>query len=234
MPHAIILDLDDTILAYDAAARGCWRAVCEEFADAIGVDAAALFAAITAESAWFWDDPERHRVGRQDLTAARREIILRVLARLGGDPAPAAAMAARREALHTSALAPFPGALETVRAWHAAGVPLALITNGAAAPQNAKIDRFGLRPYFRSIVVEGAFGVGKPDPRVFQHTLAALHVAPADAWMIGDNLALDIAPAQALGLTGVWNDYAHTGLPPNAPVVPRRIIRGLAELRELR
>jgi putative hydrolase of the HAD superfamily len=231
MPRAIILDLDDTILAYDAAAEGCWSAVCAEFAPAAGVTADALLAGVTAESAWYWSDPERHRVGRQDLTAARREIILRVLGRLGGNPAPAAAMAEMRQALHDAALFPFPGALETVRAWHAAGVPLALITNGAAVPQHAKIDRFGLRPYFHSIVVEGEFGTGKPDPRVFRHTLDVLGVAPADAWMIGDHLHLDIAPAQALGLTGIWNDHAGTGLPADAPVVPDRIIRNLAELQ---
>jgi FMN phosphatase YigB (HAD superfamily) len=48
--------------------------------------------------------------------------------------------------------------------------------------------------------------------------------------MVGDNLAHDIAPALALGMQGIWVDYARAGLPPTAPCMPSRIIGALPEL----
>src|SRR5689334_14119358 len=32
LPKAILLDLDDTILSFDAGAAGCWREICARFA----------------------------------------------------------------------------------------------------------------------------------------------------------------------------------------------------------
>ena len=65
---------------------------------------------------------------------------------------------------------------------------------------------------------------------MFRHALAQLDTAPTDAWMVGDNLLHDIAPAQALGMTGIWNDFRGQGLPAAAPCVPHRMIRALEEL----
>ena len=48
--------------------------------------------------------------------------------------------------------------------------------------------------------------------------------------MVGDHLTYDIAPALALGMQGIWVDYARTGLPAPAPCVPSRIIGALPEL----
>ena len=56
---------------------------------------------------------------------------------------------------------------------------LGLVTNGAAAPQRAKIDRFDLARFFDVIVVEGEAGFGKPDRRVFERALGALGVDAA-------------------------------------------------------
>jgi putative hydrolase of the HAD superfamily len=78
--------------------------------------------------------------------------------------------------------------------------------------------------------VEGEFGVGKPDNAVFAYALQVLKRAPQDVWMVGDNLAHDIAPALALGMQGIWVDYTRAGLPKTAPCVPSRIIGALTEL----
>jgi putative hydrolase of the HAD superfamily len=227
----MLLDLDDTIVAYDAASAGSWREVCEEFAQRVGTEAGALCAAVQAQAQWFWGDPERHRRGRLDMVAARRRIVSDVLAALGmPDAGLARAMAERRTELHEARIEPFPGALETLGALRQRGVRLALVTNGAAEAQTRKVDRFGLRPLFDCIVIEGVFGAGKPDPRVFRHALTELGALPAEAWMVGDNLTYDIAPARALGLYAVWHDVRGAGLPDSAPAVPDRIIRGLPEL----
>lgn len=49
-----------------------------------------------------------------------------------------------------------------------------------------------------------AVGVAKPDARIFEITLDALGVAPARAWMVGDNPYADVRAATAAGLSTVW------------------------------
>jgi putative hydrolase of the HAD superfamily len=230
LPPAILFDLDDTILDYSGMITSAWESVCREFAPS-DLEPMALARAILQQSDWYWADPARHQRGRLNLTAARQEVVAFALTALGiDDPVLAQTMAQRRTELHDASIHPFPGALDTLHQLTTAGVRLALITNGAADAQLRKIDRFNLAPFFECLVVEGVFGVGKPDPRVFQHALTTLGVAPAQAWMVGDNLTFDIAPAQALGIYAVWNDPRGQGMPAVPPARPDRVIRTIAEL----
>ena len=48
--------------------------------------------------------------------------------------------------------------------------------------------------------------------------------------MIGDNLTLDIAASQQLGIFAIWFDPSHKGLPKESSVHPDRIIHSLPEL----
>ena len=170
--------------------------------------------------------------GRLNLEEARRQVVMRALEVLGApNPAVAEKIARLRTALHEQRIAPFPGAIEVLRKIRGAGsTRLGLVTNGASDKQRAKINQHGLETFFDCIVVEGEFGCGKPDERVFRHALQMLETAPADAWMVGDNLLHDIAPAQALGLRGIWHDFRGKGLPADAPCLPARTIRRLDEL----
>jgi putative hydrolase of the HAD superfamily len=113
-----------------------------------------------------------------------------------------------------------------------ARVPMALLTNGAAQNQRRSVERLGLAPYFDCIVIEGEFGVGKPDERVFRHALEVCSTAPETTWMVGDNLWADIAPAVALSMHAVWVDEQDLGLPEDAPARPHRIVRAISELVE--
>ena len=124
----------------------------------------------------------------------------------------------------------FPGSIGTIEHFRAAGVRLGLVTNGDSEGQRAKIRRFGLESYFESIVIEGEFGVGKPDERIFRHTLGQLGVSGDEAWMVGDRLEWEIGPAQALGIQGIWVDVAGDGLPPEIDFRPDRIVQRIAEL----
>jgi putative hydrolase of the HAD superfamily len=99
--------------------------------------------------------------------------------------------------------------------------------------QRDKIARFDLERLFDVIVIEGEFGVGKPDARVYRHALSALGTPPEAAWMVGDNLEWDVTAPMRLGLRAVWIDRNGDGLPPGHGVRPDRIIRSLAELDRL-
>jgi putative hydrolase of the HAD superfamily len=235
-PLALLLDLDDTILDDSSLVHESWSEACSGLADRLApLDAAVVVDAIRNTSRWFWNDPDRHREGRLQLDAARREVVRLALFELGVDDADLAACIgdaySHRRDIGMTLL---PDALNTVRWLRDSGRRLGLLTNGAAAAQRRKIVRFELAGLFDVILVEGELGFGKPDERVYQRALSALAVKPADTWMVGDNLEWDVAAPQKLGLSGVWIDARGRGLPANAKVRPDHIVRSLAELRSLK
>jgi putative hydrolase of the HAD superfamily len=231
-PQAIIFDLDDTIIDDSSSVERSWRAVCREAANRVqGLDADALFATIARVRDQFWSDPDRHREGRQDLRAASRRIVDEALRSLGFDlPALAATVANRYRDLREAAVRPFPGVVETLEGLRALSVRLGLITNGSGPGQRAKIERFDLARHFDHILIEGEFGCGKPDERVYQTTMQSLGSQPKQTWSVGDNLEWDIAVPQRLGLYAIWVDASEAGLPAGASVRPDRVIRSIAEL----
>ena len=234
LPPAVIFDLDDTILSDDAVSDSCWEQVCGTFADRIsqlGLNPGDLLSEIRQVRLWFWDDPVRSHRGGLDLVAARREILSLALAQLHTQSSELVQeIVDVYMKLKSDTVLPFPGALDTLAALRERGIKLALISNGNAQEQRAKVRRAGLEPRFESILIGGEFGVAKPDPRVFRHTLEQLQVAPAQAWMVGDNLTNDIGAAQAVGIYGVWVDWRSKGLPPESSVTPDRIINTITEL----
>jgi len=122
--------------------------------------------------------------------------------------------------------------METLQTLQDRGIRMGLITNGRAEFQRAKIRRFELARYFDFILIEGEFGVGKPDPCVFKYGLEQFGASPAQVWMIGDDLEYDMRPAQELGIETVWVNHAKTDLPSNSAITPTRMICSLAELIE--
>ena len=124
----------------------------------------------------------------------------------------------------------FPGAHDAIDALRALGVKLALVTNGGALTQRAKVERFKLAHRFHHIQIEGEQGFGKPEERAYLHAMDALGVTAEDTWMIGDNLEWEVEVPQKLGIYAIWMDVHGDGLPPDSTVKPDRIIRSLGEL----
>jgi putative hydrolase of the HAD superfamily len=231
LPRALLLDLDDTILDDSGSGEACWDGACAAHAAAAGVAPDALRRAVDEEKALHWADPDRHRIGRLDLPAARTRIVAAALRSLGRpDDALAARLARDYGERRRAAWRLFPGAAEALDAFRSRGIRLALLTNGASDVQREKLARFDLARRFEGIFIEGEFGCGKPDPRVFRAALDAVGAAPRDAWVVGDNLEWEVAPARALGMGSVWVDARARGLPPDPPAVPDRVVRSIAEL----
>ena len=198
------------------------------------LDPLRVYDAIERAREWYWADPDRHRVGRLDLAAARREVVRIALRDLGADDSTLAQQIGDTyHDLRDAGLQPFADAIDTVRWLRSRGCRLALLTNGGGAMQRGKITRFGLADLFDTILIEGEVGFGKPDPRVYARALDSLEVAAADTWMVGDNLEWDVAEPQRQGIYGIWIDVWGRGLPPRHSVRPDRIIRRLSELRSI-
>lgn len=231
-PKAILFDMDGTLVDWRSGMDEKWLLACENACARVKmIDARKLYEMILQRRTWFWEDRERATRGRMDLLAASTEIATHALADMGvddGDLARAIARDFRRQ--REEALTLYHGAIETLEAVLARGIATALITNGGAEPQRRTVERFALDRYFDCIVIEGEFGVGKPDERVFRHALETVICDPAAAWMVGDNLEADVGGAHALGIHTIWIDEAGAGLPADARVRPGRIIRSIAEL----
>ena len=235
LPPAIFFDLDDTIISYDAGAVPLWKEVCEAYCFQTGeFQAQQVFESVIRTSKWYWSDQERHRIGRLNLANARREVVTRAFHELGSDNlAGAHWIADEFSARRNASIVIFPDAEATLQDLQRRGVRLALLTNGAAQEQNAKIERFNLRQYFETILIEGEVGFGKPDERIYRLALARLKLSPEEVWMVGDNLEWDVAAPQTLGIYSIWHDWRKKGLPDGCGVVPDRIIHNISELKEV-
>jgi len=227
-PHAVLFDLDDTLIDYSGNVEGCWEAACAHVASA-GLEPAAVARAVHAVREEFWSDPVRHARERVDMIGAWTKIAAQALDRVG-HPSEllARAIATDFSARRMTTTVLFDDAVPCLRALAARDVPLGLVTNGDAAMQREKLARFALEPHFAVIVIEGEFGAGKPDAAVYRHALAALGARPDATVMVGDNFGWDVAGARDAGLVGVYLDRAGRGLPKNAGST--RVIRSLAEL----
>lgn len=231
--RAVLFDLDDTLLDYTGAAEHCWTAACAHGARA-GLDPAALADKVHEVRRWFWSDPDRHRRERTNMVRAWTKIAARALEDLGGaSPELAAAIAEDFASRRERGAVLFDDARPCLDALRARRIPLGLVTNGDAGMQRAKLARHALEHDFDVVVIEGEFGTGKPDPRVYRHALAELGVAAADAVMIGDNFEWDVAGALAVGIAGIYIDRAGKGVPAGASVAPTRVIDTLAPIADL-
>jgi HAD superfamily hydrolase (TIGR01549 family) len=159
-----------------------------------------------------------------DLSALRRESI-RMALRCGGDD-PALAEPAfdvffeerQRVDLYDDAL--------PVLAWLSERFPVVALSNG-----NADVNRVGLGQHFRASISAKAFGVGKPDPRIFHAAAEAAGVEAGDVLHVGDDPHLDGVGALQAGMQLAWlnrDDKAWE----HAPLQPHLTVRDLMALRE--
>jgi putative hydrolase of the HAD superfamily len=226
MIAALLFDLDDTLVVEEPAAVAAFEATARAASGhAVDVARLAVDARARARELWYaapthpycrsigissWEglwcrfegDGDELRALRRWAPEYRREAWRRALADQGvDDDALAEELGERFGAERRARHEVFP---DVPAALAAAGVPLALVTNGASCLQREKLAASGLADRFDAVVVSGDLGVRKPDASVFRHALSLLG-APADAAvMVGDNLESDIAGARAAGVRAVW------------------------------
>ena len=235
LPRAMLIDMDDTILSAYGRPEIAWNKVAAEFAGELGPHSPRQVAAAILESGRkFWATAEA--AWRLKLAEARQVVVRDGFAALAaaGQPALpvdlAVRLADRLTAYRDEEMFMFPGAHDAIDALKAHGVKLALVTNGAADTQRAKVERFALAHRFDHIQIEGEHGFGKPEERAYLHAMQALGVTAPETWMIGDNLEWEIVAPQRLGIYAIWMDTHGEGLPADSTVKPDRIIRSLSEL----
>jgi len=229
--RALLLDLDDTILDDRGGRDAAWERVAGLLAERAGLARDAVWTDLDRQARWFWSDAERHRRGRLDLVAARTEIVGRVIEAAGRrDDETAREAALRWTAERERAQRLHDGALDALAALRRRVSAMALVTNGAADAQRAKVVRFRLDAFFDHVQIEGEFGAGKPERVVYEHVLAVVGADPDEALMVGDSYEADVLGSLEAGLHAAWVDSARVGRPPHPAPRPHLTIPHIANL----
>ena len=106
----------------------------------------------------------------------------------------------------------YPGVDAGLRALHAAGHALGLITNKPAPHAQRLLAHFGWTPLFSVILGGGDTPELKPSPLPLQEALRRTGLSPANAWMVGDHHT-DLAAARRAGLRSIFlqSGFGHSG-----------------------
>jgi FMN hydrolase / 5-amino-6-(5-phospho-D-ribitylamino)uracil phosphatase len=229
-PRAVLFDLGGTLVEAPPAPPGT------RLAAALGLaDAPAQAHVITA-------------LVHRTVFPSPAALAERLRSELGLADDPTAAVAAVWEAEERAAKA-LHGAATCVAAVHAVGAKIAIVANvwspGAAALRGISS---AISPLIDHAHLSCETGSVKPSAAAFHGALDALGVKPADAIVVGDDLAEDVEPALALGMSAVWlrRDAADPGgvvtVDPHAAPVPipvavvpegARVARTLFEVRRI-
>jgi FMN hydrolase / 5-amino-6-(5-phospho-D-ribitylamino)uracil phosphatase len=223
-PVALTLDLDDTLWPIWPAIE---RAEAHLHAWLVQWAPATAGRFDTAGLRALRDEVARtHPHWAHDLSAVRLESLRRALAQAGDDER--LAEEAFEAFLHWRHRVDVYDDVVPALQRLASRYPIVALTNG-----NADLQAIGLAPWFRGVVSARAFGVGKPDPRIFLEACRQAGAAPARVLHIGDDLALDVHAALAAGLQAAWvarpDLHADTdGAPPGT----HHVVRDLRELAD--
>jgi putative hydrolase of the HAD superfamily len=103
------------------------------------------------------------------------------------------------------ALTRYPETERVLQYW-SARVPVALVTNGAARLQRAKLTVTGLESYFTAVIVSEEVGIGKPDAAPFAAAVDELQLTPGDVVMVGNDVERDITGARNARIRAIHVD----------------------------
>lgn len=185
MQRLALFDLDDTLVERRAA----FRAWAEEFVTDHGLDDKAVSWLLFADA---------HSSGPKDrfFTTVRDEFNL-------AEPADQLWAQYRRRMPELA----FCRAedLDALGRLRSAGWRIGIVTNGMLDNQLGKIQRTGLGALVDAWCISDEVGIRKPDPEIFRIVAQRCGTSAGHGgWMIGDDLALDIAGGHAAGLQTIW------------------------------
>ncbi len=232
MYTAIFLDIDNTLLDFDACAQFAMRRALIECALPCPTD---LWLVFKRENDIIWRRLEKGEITKEQLYRIRWSIILEALG-LDGSAGP---QVETRFAHHLARHAqPMPGAAALLAALRALPHRPAICaaSNGPWQQQHDRLADAGLLEYFDHLFISEDIGFSKPDPRYFDACFARLRAthpaaAPGRTIMLGDSLTADIRGAAAYGIATCWYDPA--ALPCPAGFAPDHTVTHLTEFIEI-
>ncbi|WP_433250719.1 HAD-IA family hydrolase [Streptosporangium sp. CA-135522] len=207
------MDLDGTVVDYARTERGALHEVHHRF---FRMGRAEFLTAFHAANEPLWAAYREHRITLAELRLER-------WARMGARPAVATAF---EDALGRNVTL-FPEARAALRRL-SRRFRLALVTDGIAHVQRAKLRRTRIGGFFEHVVIAPEVGLRKPDGALLHHTLNLLRAKAGQALMVGDSPVSDGGCAQAAGVDFCWVN--RTGAPPAPGIAVHRTATCLAAL----
>lgn len=124
---------------------------------------------------------------------------------------------------------PMPGSHNFLK-WANKNFSLVLATNGFKEVQRPRIAASGISGYFQHIIISEEIGYNKPDSGFFDHTFTQMGgPARKEVMIVGDNLGSDIKGGADYGILTCWFNRDQISIPQEAPT-PDFSIHRLADL----
>ncbi len=102
---------------------------------------------------------------------------------------------------------PNPATLRGVERLHAAGIPLAILSNMPPEVKGYILEHCGWLSVFQHLIFSCDVGLAKPDPAIYRECLKKLKLAPSEALFLDDKPE-NVWAAAKLGIQGVVFDTA--------------------------
>ncbi|WP_071130259.1 YjjG family noncanonical pyrimidine nucleotidase [Enterococcus timonensis] len=197
MKKALLFDLDDTLLDFQAAEKMALEKIFADFSIAYTVENLKFYQEINHG---LWHDYEIGKIQREAITAGRFPLFF-AACHLEADGLKAEE---KFRSYLAQAKVEVPGAAELLGRLKT-NYQLYLVTNGIAQTQRARLKNTGFDQYFSEVFISEELGAAKPDPQFFSAVLSRLpQLKKEEMLIIGDSLSADIKGGFSAHIDTVW------------------------------
>lgn len=219
----LLLDVDNTLLDFNAAERQALIDTLTHFELPCDAGACGVYHQVNGK---LWAGLARGEISRSKLFAVR---FARFLQAMGlpdnGKSREINDYYEEQLARHPDLI---PGALNALEEL-AEVATLAVVSNGAARVQQARIRDSGIERYMDGVYISERVGATKPSAKSFDHALRDLGVTDRSrVLVVGDDLNADIKGGRNAGLDTCWVNFA--GVENDAGIEPRHTVTSYEEL----
>lgn len=222
--HTILLDVDGTLLDFDAAERASIQDILKNYQI---TPTQKLLEAYHVLNQRYWHDFELGLITKEQIMGRR---FTEYFQNLGVDIDGDEAEALHRDHLNHSAIL-IEGALELCD-YLSRNYEVYIVTNGVSDTQYQRLSQSGLDQYFRGVFVSEDAKSQKPSKEFFDYCLSGIrNPDPSGMLIIGDSLTSDIRGGNIAGIDTCWYNPHHLDHCPDIHVDYE--IQKLEELRRI-
>ena len=230
MPKVILLDIDDTLLSFQAYVREGMKSGFEAFG--IGPYEEEMLSVFHQVNARLWHELEEGTLSFEELKKIRWNLVFEAL----GIQADGVKFEEYfRDRLFDSAI-PEDGAMELL-AYLKGKYVLCAASNGPYLQQKNRLKTGGMLSYFSHLFISEEIGFSKPSREFFEICLQRLNqgegkaMAPEEVMIIGDSLSSDISGGKNYGMQTIFYNKKNQAIP--REIQPDFIVKNLKEIQSI-
>ncbi len=207
--YCLFLDLDGTMLDFEAAESGAIKETFEKFNIPYNNENVEKYKTINKK---LWASFEKGEIKQESLVVKRFERLLNELNLKGN--------AVQINNFYLTSLSTsadlYDGVIDTLKEL-ADVATLVIITNGVARVQKPKLEKSGIINYIDEVIISESVGVSKPSRKIFDIAIKKLDIENRKrVLMVGDSLKADIQGAKNANIDSCWCNFNNVDLPEDA------------------